>query len=161
MRNERHCSNFFTIASINCKWFFFNNISNVVNIHSIFDVMISDLLHWSMIYVIKSLISEDVSFSPFGHILASAKAITDSINHNLAKHVRHVRGFLVWKENVPSHLQFALSTITTNFSLMKFHDILSKKKKNLHNIYHKYLHIQFKIVYYVSSYYSNLLDVNF
>ena len=89
---------------------FFNNISNVVNIYSIFDVMISELLHWSMIYVIKSLISEDVFFSPFGHILASAKAIIDSINHNLAKHVRHVRGFLVWNENVPSHLQSALST---------------------------------------------------
>ena len=123
MRNERHCSNFSTIASINCKWFF-NNISNVVNIYSIFDVMISKLLHWSMICVIKSLISEDVSFSPFGNILASAKAIIDSsyyisfshvhrlgnsIGHNLAKHVRHIRGFLVWMDNVALHLLSILS----------------------------------------------------
>lgn len=58
--------------------------------------------------VIKSLMTKDVS--PSGHILALAKGITNfsfgisfsyihrlgnSVAHNLTKHVRHVRGFLV------------------------------------------------------------------
>ncbi|XP_023917766.1 uncharacterized protein LOC112029310 [Quercus suber] len=74
--------------------------------------------------VIKSLRSDDDYFSPFGHILAAAKdAIETSccisfshvrrlgnfIAHNLAKHARHVRGFLVWIEDIPPHLQFVFS----------------------------------------------------
>ena len=58
--------------------------------------------------VIKTLNSEEDSLSPFGYILASAKATTNanccisfshilrlgnSVAHNLAKHARHVRGF--------------------------------------------------------------------
>ena len=57
--------------------------------------------------MIKCLRSDDDSFSPFGHILAAAKATTEtnccisfphirrlgnSVAHNLAKHARHVRG---------------------------------------------------------------------
>ena len=75
--------------------------------------------------VIKDLISTDVSFSPCGHILTSAKAITEpsscasffhvlrlgnSVAHNLTKYARHVRGFLVWMEDVSPHLQSLLST---------------------------------------------------
>ena len=74
--------------------------------------------------VIKSLRSNDDSFSPFGHILAAAKATTEtnccisfshirrlgnSVAHNLAKHARHVRGSSVWMEDVPPHLQVVLS----------------------------------------------------
>ena len=74
--------------------------------------------------VIKYLRSDDDSFSPFGHILAAAKATTEnngcisfshirrlgnSVAHNLAKHARHVRGFTVWMEDVPPHLQAVLS----------------------------------------------------
>ena len=73
--------------------------------------------------VIKCLRSDDDSFSPFGHILAAAKATTEtnccisfshirrlgnSVAHNLAKHARHVRGFSVWMEDVPPHLQAVL-----------------------------------------------------
>ena len=68
--------------------------------------------------------SEDVSFSPFSHILVSAKEntnftycisfshicrLSNSVTHNLAKHARHVKGFLVWMEDVPPHLQSVLS----------------------------------------------------
>ena len=60
--------------------------------------------------VIKCLRSDDDSFSPFGHILAAAKATTktsccisfshirrlsNSVTHNLAKHARYVRDFSV------------------------------------------------------------------
>ncbi|KAL0014626.1 hypothetical protein SO802_001695 [Lithocarpus litseifolius] len=74
--------------------------------------------------VIKCLISDDDSFSSFGHILVAAKATTEtsccisfshirrlgnSVAHNLAKHARHVRGFSVWMEDIPPHLQAILS----------------------------------------------------
>ena len=74
--------------------------------------------------MIKCLRSDDNSFSPFGHILAAAKATTEtnccisfshirklgnSVAHNLAKHARHVRDFSVWMEDVPPHLQAILS----------------------------------------------------
>ena len=56
--------------------------------------------------VIKTLISEEESLSPCGHILTSAKANTDVscsiiFSHvrrigNFVKHAQHVRGFSVW-----------------------------------------------------------------
>ena len=69
--------------------------------------------------VINSLISDANSFSPFDHILSSAKSTLNAYNcisfshvcrlgnkvaHNLAKHARHVRDLLVWMKDVPSHL---------------------------------------------------------
>ena len=68
--------------------------------------------------VIKALKSNDESLSSFGHILASAKSITDvnyisfsqtsrignAVAYILAKHARHVTGFKVWMKDVPSHL---------------------------------------------------------
>ena len=68
--------------------------------------------------VIKILNSEEESFSPFDHILASAKYLTDTsriscshvhrignfVAYNLAKHARHVSGYKVWMEDVPPHL---------------------------------------------------------
>ena len=59
--------------------------------------------------VIKALKCNEDSLSPFGHILALAKATTDvncisfshprrlgnSATHNLVKHARHVAGFTV------------------------------------------------------------------
>ena len=75
--------------------------------------------------IIKCLRSDDDSFSPFGHILVAVKATTktsycisfshirrlgNSVAHNLTKHARHVRGFSVWMEDVPPHLQAVLST---------------------------------------------------
>ncbi|KAK9983798.1 hypothetical protein SO802_033323 [Lithocarpus litseifolius] len=76
--------------------------------------------------VIKCLRSDYDSFFPFGHILAAAKATTEprccisfshicrlgnivTSNNNLVKHVRLVRGFLVWMEDVSPHLQAILS----------------------------------------------------
>ena len=72
--------------------------------------------------VIKALKRNDDSLSDFGHILASAKTLTDvncitfshtrrignAVAHNLAKHARHVIGFKVWMEDVPSHLHSVL-----------------------------------------------------
>ena len=73
--------------------------------------------------VIKCLRSDDDSFSLFGHILAAAKATTETsccisfshicrlgsfVAHNLAKHARHVRGFSVWMDDVPPHLEAIL-----------------------------------------------------
>ena len=72
--------------------------------------------------VIKALKSNDDSLSSFGHILASAKILTDvncitffhtrrignTVVHNLAKHARHVVGFKVWIENVSPHLHSIL-----------------------------------------------------
>ncbi|XP_065638616.1 uncharacterized protein LOC136071366 [Quercus suber] len=72
--------------------------------------------------VIKALKHSDDSLSSFGHILASAKTLTDvkcitfshtrrsgnAVAHNLAKHARHVLGFKVWMEDVPPHLHSVL-----------------------------------------------------
>ncbi|XP_065620311.1 uncharacterized protein LOC136063608 [Quercus suber] len=72
--------------------------------------------------VIKALKHSDDSLSSFGHILASAKTLTDvkcitfshtrrsgnAVAHNLAKHARHVLGFKVWIEDVPPHLHYVL-----------------------------------------------------
>ncbi|KAK9995520.1 hypothetical protein SO802_020206 [Lithocarpus litseifolius] len=72
--------------------------------------------------VIRTLCSEDRSLAPFGHILESAKALTEancisfshirrignSIAHNLAKHARYVSSYTVWMEDVPSHLYYVL-----------------------------------------------------
>ena len=68
--------------------------------------------------IIKSLKSEEASLSTFGHILSSAKSMMadgnirfshvgrmgNMVAHNLAQHARHVRGFLIWTEDVPPHL---------------------------------------------------------
>ncbi|XP_050290257.1 uncharacterized protein LOC126728490 [Quercus robur] len=72
--------------------------------------------------VINALKRNDESLSSFGHILASAKSLTDvscitfshtrrtgnTVAHNLAKHARHVIGFKVWMEDVPPHLHSVL-----------------------------------------------------
>ena len=72
--------------------------------------------------VITALKRNDDSLSEFGHILASAKSLTDvncitfshtrrignAVAHNLAKHARHVIGIKVWMEDVPSHLHSVL-----------------------------------------------------
>ena len=68
--------------------------------------------------IIKSLKSDEASLSAFGHILNSAKSMMadgnirfshvgrmgNMVAHNLAQHARHVRGFLIWTEDVPPHL---------------------------------------------------------
>jgi len=73
-------------------------------------------------HMINTLSSNKDSFSPFGYILDSAKALTESsrisfshvhwlgnsIAHNLAKHARHVSSYLVWMEDVPPHLYSVL-----------------------------------------------------
>ena len=71
--------------------------------------------------VINTLNSEEMSLSTYGHILSLAKSMLmasscvsfshvrrskKSVAHNLAKHARHVRGFSMWTENVPPHLNF-------------------------------------------------------
>ena len=72
--------------------------------------------------VIKALKRNDESLSSFGHILASAKTLTNvncisfshtrrignAIAHNLAKHARHVIGFKVWMGDVPPRLHSIL-----------------------------------------------------
>ena len=72
--------------------------------------------------VINALKRNDDSLSSFGHILASAKSLTDvncitffhthrignTVAHNLAKHARHIIGFKVWMEDVPPHLHSIL-----------------------------------------------------
>ena len=73
--------------------------------------------------VINTLNSAEESLSPFGHILASAKATAEaiccislshirrlgnSVAYNLAKYVRHVRGFSVWMEDAPPHVNSIL-----------------------------------------------------
>ena len=70
--------------------------------------------------IIKVLCSEDESFASYGHLIAEAKVLTDSfscvrfshirrqgnsIAHNLT---RYVSGFLVWMEDVPSHINNVL-----------------------------------------------------
>ena len=69
--------------------------------------------------VINTLRSMEVSLSPFGHLLESAKSTLvtskciafshirrtgNRVAHNLAKHARHVRGLSVWLEDIPPHL---------------------------------------------------------
>ena len=72
--------------------------------------------------IIKSLKSEEASLSAFGHILNLAKSMMANGNikfshvgrmgnmvaHNLAQHARHVKGFSIWTEDVPSHLTHVL-----------------------------------------------------
>ena len=74
---------------------------------------------------IKALQADDISLFPFGHILAFTKPTIDandnisyyhvrrvgnSVAHNLAKHARHVKGFLVWMKDVSPHLFSVLFT---------------------------------------------------
>ena len=72
--------------------------------------------------MINTLNSNGDSLSPFGHILDLAKALTESccisfwhvrqlgnsIAHNIAKHARHVSGYLVWMEDVHPNIYFVL-----------------------------------------------------
>ncbi|KAL0000730.1 hypothetical protein SO802_014511 [Lithocarpus litseifolius] len=72
--------------------------------------------------VIKTLCSEERSLASFGHILESAKALTEancisfsrvrrignSVAHNLAKHARYVSNYTVWMKDVPPHLYYVL-----------------------------------------------------
>ena len=83
----------------------------------------SFVLEGDSINIIKALQFDDESLSPYGHILSSAKSMVvagssimyshvgrsgNNVTHNLAKHARHVRGFSVWTEDVPSHLSHIL-----------------------------------------------------
>lgn len=70
--------------------------------------------------VIKILTSKEESFPPFGHILTSAKHMTDTnriffsrvlrlgnfVAHNLIKHARHISSYKIWIEDVPPHLYY-------------------------------------------------------
>ena len=72
--------------------------------------------------MIKTLDSEGESFSPYGHILTATKNLTDTtrilFSHvgrvgnfvalNLAKHARHVSGYLAWMENALPHFHAVL-----------------------------------------------------
>ena len=72
--------------------------------------------------VIKTLDSEGESFSPYGHIITATKKLTDttrilfshvcrvdnSVARNLAKHTRHVSGYLAWMENALPHFHAVL-----------------------------------------------------
>ena len=72
--------------------------------------------------IIKSLCSEERPLSSYGHILESAKNLIEAnrisfshvhlignfVAHNLAKHARHVSGYMVWMEDVPPHLHSVL-----------------------------------------------------
>ena len=42
----------------------------------------------------------------FSHVRRSG----NNVAHNLAKHARHVRGFLVWTENAPPHPDYVFLT---------------------------------------------------
>ena len=79
---------------------------------------LSFILEGDLEHVINTLSSNEDSLSPFGHILDSAKALTESrcisffhvrrlgnsIACNLAKYTRHVSGYLVWMKDVPPYL---------------------------------------------------------
>lgn len=73
--------------------------------------------------VINSLISDANSFSPFGHILSSAKSTLNAYNcisfshvrrlgnkvaHNLVKYAKHVGVLSVWMEDILSHVNSIL-----------------------------------------------------
>ena len=106
--------------------------------------------------VIKTLISNDDSFSPFGNILVATKATVETnyciffshvrrfgnfIAHNLAKYARHVRGFLVWMEDVPPYLQYVLFSQSPLIFLNEIHDAFTppkKKKKAITNLNHNF-----------------------
>ena len=79
----------------------------------------SFILEGDSVNVISTLNSDEMSLSNYGHILSSAKSmlvagssvsfshvrrVGNCVAHNLAKHARDVRGFIVWTENVPPHL---------------------------------------------------------
>ena len=79
----------------------------------------SFILEGDSVNVINTLNSDEKSLSNYGHILSSTKSMLvasscvsfshvrcagNYVAHNLAKHARHVRGFIVWTENVPPHL---------------------------------------------------------
>nr|POE89523.1 hypothetical protein CFP56_55813 [Quercus suber] len=73
--------------------------------------------------VINTLQSTEPSLTSYGHLLDSAKSTLvtskciacthirrdgNKVAHNLAKHARHVRGLLVWVEDIPPHLHDVL-----------------------------------------------------
>ncbi|XP_030958848.1 uncharacterized protein LOC115980769 [Quercus lobata] len=79
----------------------------------------SFILEGDSVNVINTLNSDEKSLSNYGHVLSSAKSMLvasscvsfshvrragNCVAHNLAKHARHVRGFTVWTEDVPPHL---------------------------------------------------------
>ena len=100
--------------------------------------------------VIKTLNCEENSLSPFGYILALAKATTEascyisfshirrlgnSVTHNLTTHTRHVRGFLVWMKDVLPHPHLNSVLFIDNgwfFLQLKFRGFFLKKKKNIY-----------------------------
>lgn len=73
--------------------------------------------------VINTLKSEEESLASFEHLLKTVQFIigtftsisfhhmprlSNNVAHNLAKHAIHVRGLVVWIEDVPSHLHDVL-----------------------------------------------------
>ena len=72
--------------------------------------------------MIKTLDSEGERFSLYGHILTATKNLIDttrilfshvrrvdnSVARNLAKHTRHVSGYLAWMENALPHFHAVL-----------------------------------------------------
>ena len=76
--------------------------------------------------IIKTLCSEDESFSSYGHLIAEAKLSTvsfysfcvshihrkgNSVARNLARHTRHVNGLMVWIEDIPPHINSILLAV--------------------------------------------------
>ena len=76
--------------------------------------------------IIKTLCSEDESFSSYGHLIAEAKLLTvsfysfcvshihkqgNSVARNLTRHARHVSGLMVWIEDVPPHINSILLAV--------------------------------------------------
>lgn len=79
--------------------------------------------------VIEALQSDKESFASFGHLIVDVKSKAfnavifshtrrqgNSVAHNLTCHAKHVRGFLVWMENVPPHLLAVTLANLTRFS---------------------------------------------
>ena len=73
--------------------------------------------------VINTLNSKEESLASYGHLLevvlpslvsfsfvsfSHVPRVGNNIAHNLTKYARHVRGLLIWMENVPSHFHAVL-----------------------------------------------------
>ena len=114
--------------------------------------------------VIKTLNCEEDSLSPFGYILALAKATTEanccisfshirrlgnSVTHNLTTHTRHVRGFLVWMKDISPYLYSVLFTDNDwVFLQWEFLVFIPKKKK---------VNIIFTLIYHQTHFYYTLI----
>ena len=102
--------------------------------------------------VITTLQSTEVSLTTYGHLLESAKSILTTskciafthicrignrVAHNLAKHVRHVRGLSMWVEDIPPQLYEVLFADPGLFfnTIVVFIIKRKKKKKKSQTIY--------------------------